>query len=384
MDFQYSKEETELKEHVRRFAREKLLPIRDRVDNVDDYSPEVVRLLAEEGIFRYVAPKEYGGAGISSMAACIIREELSQVCTQADVSFTMSLFAGHAITEFGTAEQKRRYLPALAKGEKVGTASITEPGAGSDVGAIATIAKPEGDYYVFSGTKNFCTMGAAAEACIVIATVDPALEAKGISAFIVDCRNPQPGLKTQVMRLMSPHPVYQIDFSNYRLPKENILGQQGDGLNIVLSMLGRARTTVAAAAIGMALSAYEHTLDYVQQRIAFGRPIAKFQATQLKIADMATSIDAARLLALRAAWTRDKEDSEESMKQASMAKLFATEAAQNVIDEAVQLHGGYGLIRGNRVEYLYRTIRALRIYEGTSEIQKLTITRSAFRERKGK
>jgi len=379
MDLQYTDQELELRNRVRRFAREKLLPIAGRVDSVDDYSPEVIRLIADEGLLRYVAPGEYGGAGISSVAACIIREELSQVCMQADLAFIMSLFAGHAITEFGTEEQKGKYLPALASGEKVGTAAITEPGAGSDISVIATTATLEGDYYVLNGTKNFCSMGAAAEVCIIIGTVDPSLEAKGLSAFITDCKNPQPGLKTQVMELISPHPVYRIEFSNFRLPRENILGQPGQGFDIVLSILGRARTTVAAAAIGMALSAYEHSLDYVQKRVVFKQPIARFQAMQLKLADMMTNIEAARWLTLRAAWTRDREDSEESMKQASMAKLFATEAAQRVIDEAVQIHGGYGLIRGSRVEYLYRTIRALRIYEGTSEIQRLTITRALRR-----
>jgi alkylation response protein AidB-like acyl-CoA dehydrogenase len=380
MDFAYTKREKQLKERVRDFARERLLPIAQRVDSVDEYSPEVIQLLSDGGIFRYVAPEEYGGAGISSVAACIIREELAQVCTQADVSFIMSLFAGHALAEFGTEEQKSRYLPALASGEKVGTAAITEPGGGSDVSALETTATLKGDKYVLSGVKNFCTMGAAAEVCIVIGTVDPSLGAKGISAFIVDCKSTQQGVKANIMKLMSPHPVYQIDFDGYLLPKGNILGSEGQGLTIVLSMLGRMRTTVAAAAIGMAMSAYEQTVDYVQKRVAFKRPLVKFQATQLKLADMLTDIEAARLLTLRAAWTRDREDTEESMLQASMAKLFATEAAQRVIDEAVQIHGGYGVVRGSRVEYLYRTIRALRIYEGTSEIQRLTITRSATRK----
>ncbi len=379
MDFAYSAKEAELKNRVREFTQKKLSPIATKVDSIDGYSPEVIQLLADAGLFRYVAPEEYGGVGISSVAACIIREELSQVCTHADVAFVMSLFAGHAITEFGTEEQKQKYLPALASGEKVGTTAITEPGAGSDISTIETTAVLEGDCYILNGMKNFCSMGAAAEACVVIATVDPSLGNKGLSAFIVDCKNPQPGLKTQVMKLISPHPIYQIEFDNYPLPKENILGQPGQGLTVILSMLGRLRTTVAFAAIGMAVSAYEETVDYVQRRIVFKRPLARFQATQLKLADMITRIDAARLLALRAAWTRDREDSEESMKQASMAKLFATEAAQQVIDEAVQLHGGYGVLQGTRVEYLYRTIRALRIYEGTSEIQKLTIARAITR-----
>ena len=380
MDFAYTEREAQLKKRVRDFARERLSPISERVDSVDEYSPEVIELLSDGGIFRYVAPEEYGGAGISSVAACIIREELARVCTQADVSFIMSVFAGHALAEFGEEEQKRRYLPALATGEKVGTAAITEPGGGSDVSALETTATLKGDHYVLNGVKNFCTMGAAAEVCIVIGTVDPSLGAKGISAFIVDCKGKQTGLETHIMKLMSPHPVYRIDFNGYLLPKGSILGSEGQGLTIVISMLGRMRTTVAAAAIGMAVSAYEQTLGYVEKRVAFKRPLVRFQATQLKLADMITEIEAARLLALRAAWTRDREDSEESMMQASMAKLFATEAAQRVIDEAVQIHGGYGVVRGSRVEYLYRTIRALRIYEGTSEIQRLTITRSATRK----
>jgi alkylation response protein AidB-like acyl-CoA dehydrogenase len=380
MDFQYNEEERKLKDRVKKFAKEKLSPIANRVDNVDEFSPEVIKLLAAEGLFQYVAPKEYGGSGISSVVACIIREELAKVCTQADVSFAMSLFAGHAFTEFGKEKQKRTYLPALASGEKLGTASITEPSAGSDVSALETSAALAGDFYILNGKKNFCTMGAAAEASIVIATIDPSLKTKGISAFIVDCRNPQNGLKTQIMRLVSPHPVYRIEFNNYHLPKENLLGRVGQGLEIVMSMLGRMRTTVAAAAIGMAVSAYEEALGYGKKRIAFERPLLKFQAIQLKLADMITDIEAARLLTLRAAWTRDREESEEGMKQASMAKLFATEAAQRVIDEALQIHGAYGLIKGSRVEYLYRTIRALRIYEGTSEIQRLTIARTARRK----
>ncbi|MFC2045402.1 acyl-CoA dehydrogenase family protein [Chloroflexota bacterium] len=379
MDFQYSADELELKNRVRRFAREKLLPIRNRVDSKDEYSPEIIRLLADEGLFRYVTPEEYGGVGISSVAASIIREELVQVCTHADVTFIMSLFASQAITKFGTEEQKHKYLPALASGNMVGTASITEPAAGTDVSAVVTTATPEGNYYIFNGIKSFCTMGAAAEACIVIATVDPSLGHEGVSAFIVDCKNAQPGLKTHVMKLISPHPLYQIEFKNYQLPKENILGKEGQGMEIVLSMLGRARTTVGAAAVGLAVSAYEEALDYAQSRIAFKRPLVKFQAIQLHIADMLTDIEAARLLVLRAAWSRDREESEEAMMQASMAKLFATEAAQRVIDEAVQIHGGYGVLQEVRVEYLYRTIRALRIYEGTSDIQRLTITRSVLK-----
>jgi len=381
MDFQYNADEAELKNRVRKFAREKLLPIRDRIDNTDEYSPEVIRLLADEGLFRYVTPEEYGGVGISSVAACIIREELSQVCTHADVTFIMSLFASQAITKFGTEEQKHKYLPALASGDIVGTASITEPVAGTDVSAVVTTASPKSDYYILNGTKNFCTMGAAAEACIVIATVDPSLGHEGVSAFIVDCKNAQPGLKTQVMQLISPHPLYRIEFNNYHLPRENLLGKEGQGLEIVLSMLGRARTTVGAAAVGLALSACEQALDYAQNRVAFKRTLVKFQAIQLKLADMITDIEAARLLVLRAAQSRDREENEEAMMQASMAKLFATEAAQRVIDEAVQIHGGYGILKGARVEYLYRTIRALRIYEGTSDIQRLTITRSALKRR---
>jgi len=382
MDFTYSKEELGLKNRVRKFAAEKLLPIRDRVDSQDECSPEVIKLLAEEGILRYAVPKEYGGEGLSSVALCIIREELAQVCTQADVSFIMNVFASQAINAYGTAEQKQQYLPPMAKGEGLGTASITEPGGGSDIGGVQTVAKLEGDHYVLNGVKSFCSMGAATKACVVIATVNPELKAKGVSALIVDSSTPQPGLKVEIMEIVAPHPVYKITFENYRLPKENLLGQEGQGIEICLSMLGRARTTVASAALGMAISAYEEAVDYAEKRIAFERPIIKFQAIQLILADMIVDIEATRLLALRAAYTRDREDSEESLMQASIAKLFGTEAAQRVVDNAVQILGGQGVMKGSRAEYLYRAVRALRIYEGTSEIQRLTITRAARRARK--
>ncbi len=371
MDFGYSQEELALKNRVRNFAQEKLLPIRDRIDSIDDYSPEAVKLLAEEGLYRYVVPKEYGGLGISSVAVCIIREELARVCTQADVAFIMSLFASQGIVAYGTEKQKEHYLPQIAIGECCGTAAITEPGCGSDISAISTKAKPEGEYYILNGVKSFCSMGSAAKACVVIATVDSAMKEKGISAFIVDCMTPQPGMQTKIMQIVAPHPVYRIEFTNYRLPRKCILGQEGQGIMVCLSMLGRCRTTVASAALGIAVSAYEETCEWVEKRIAFERPIIKFQSVQLMLADMLVDIEATRLLALRAAWVRDHEDSEESLKQASIAKLFGTEAAQRVVDLAVQIHGGFGVLRGGRVEYLYRAIRALRIYEGTSEISVL-------------
>ena len=285
MDFAYSKDELALKERVRNFAAEKLLPIRDRVDSVDDYSPEAVKLLAEEGILRYAVPKEYGGEGLSSVAACIIREELAQVCTQADVAFIMNVFAAQAISKYGTDKQKQQCLPPMAKGEGLGTAAITEPGGGSDIGGVQTVAKPEGDHYVLNGAKSFCSMGAAAKSCVVIATVNPELESKGVSAFIVDCNTPQPGVTVEIMEIVAPHPIYKITFDNYRLPKENLLGQEGQGIEICLSMLGRARTTVASAALGMAISAYEEALAFAEKRIAFERPIIKFQAMQMMLSD---------------------------------------------------------------------------------------------------
>ena len=379
MDFQYSQEQKKLKLKVRKFAEEKLMPIAAEIDENDEVSWKVVRLLADEGLFRYIMPEEYGGLGIKPINLCIIREELSRVCIQADDTIAMSELGGYPIIRFGTEEQKQRYLPGLATGEKIGSYSLTEPDAGSDVANIKTTAKLEGDFYILNGKKCFASNAGSAEVCTLYAKTDPSLGGRGISAFIIDTKNQQPGLKCKVMKLMAPHPAYEITLDNYRLPKENLLGQPGKGMRIALTALDLCRTSVGAAAIGMAQAAYEETLKYAQQRKAFGQPIIEFQATQFKLADMITNIQAARLLVSQAASMTQLGDEMKIIGRASMAKLFATEMANRVVDEALQIHGGAGLARGCRIDRIFRAVRAPRIYEGTSEMQRLTIARSIMR-----
>lgn len=375
----YEEEQT-LRERVRKFATSRLKPIAREVDNMDDISWEVIELMGDEGLFKYLIPEEYGGVGVKCVNLCIIREELARACVQADDSFAMSGLGSYPVVVFGNSEQKKKYLPSICTGEQIGSYSLTEPEHGSDVAAMEAVAILDGDYYVINGTKCFASNADGAEVCPVFVKTEPEKGSRGISAIIVDVKNRGTGLICNGMKLMAPHPTYELVFHNYRVPKENLLSQPGTGMKIALTTLDMWRVTVGAAATGMACGAYEQALDYARRRVAFNQPLIEFQAIQMKIADMATNIEAARALVLEAARKTDSGDGAEIIKYASMAKLFATEAAQRVVDEALQIYGGHGLIRGTRVEQLFLAVRAPRIYEGTSEIQKLTIARSIRKE----
>jgi len=376
MDFRYSQQEESLRKKVRKFAEEKLLPIAAEVDSRDETSWEVVNLLAQEGLFRYLIPEEYGGVGIKPIHLCIIREELARVCVQASDIFIMSELGGYPIVRFGSEEQKKKYLPPLATGEKIASYALTEPNAGSDVASIETTAIFKDGFYIVDGRKCWATNAGAAEVCTVYAKTSPSLGSRGISAFIVDAKNKQPGLNCEVMEWMGPGAEYELTFENYRVPKENLLGEEGRGMRIALTSLDLCRTTVGAHAVGLAQAAYDEALKYAQLRKAFGQPLIEFQAIQFKLADMVTNIQAARLLAYQAGSMTQLGEEGKIIGRASMAKLFATEMAQRVVDEALQIHGGIGLIKGSRMERLYRAVRSPRIYEGTSEIQRLTIARA--------
>lgn len=379
MSFQYTDEQKRLKMQVREFAEDKLAPIAPAVDTTLEISWEVVKLLAEEGLFQYVVPEEYGGVGIAAPNLSIIREELSRVCIQADDTFIMCAMGGLPIILFGTEAQKRKYLPRVAKGEIIGSYSLTEETSGSDVAGIQTTAVLDGDYYILNGKKCYASNGGGAEMCSIYAKTDSSAGGKGISAFVMDAKTPQPGLTTKIMNLVAAHPCYEIVLENYRLPKENLIGDPGKGMRIALTTLDVCRCSVGAATVGIAQAAYEEALGFAQKREAFGKTIASFQAIQFKLADMVTNIQAARLLVSQAAAMTDIYHPERTIGQASMAKLFATEMASRVVDEAVQIKGGSGLIEGCKIDRLYRAVRAPRIYEGTSEIQRLTIARSLMK-----
>jgi alkylation response protein AidB-like acyl-CoA dehydrogenase len=371
-----TREHENLRAKTRDFAEEHLRPIADEVDESSEVSASVVRLLAKHGFFRMLIPEEYGGSGIKVLSLAIVREELARVCSAADMLMACQGFGSYPIIVAGTKEQKSKYLPPVATGERLTTSAMTEPEAGSDFAAIKTTALPEKGFYVFNGDKVFISHGNAAHFLTVFAKTDLALRAEGISAFIVEKETP--GFHTEGMNLMIAHDIARLKFKDCRVPKENLLGQLGGGMYIAMSLVDVFRTLLGASSVGIAKAALELAIDYAQKRIAFGRPISKFQAIQFKLADMATEIDAAMLLVYRAAALKDN-GAANITKEASMAKLFGTEMAKRVVDESLQIHGGWGVVKGNPVERLYREARLATIGEATSEIQRLVIGREVLK-----
>ena len=378
MDFNLTPQQQDLQQKTRTLAQTQIQPLAAQADESNHVSPELMSILAGSGLLRYTVPEEYGGYGIRVTDLCIIREELAQVCGQADTNFIMQGLGSFPITLGGTPEQKAKYLPPIANGEAIAAFALTEPHAGSDVLSMTTSAVPEDDEWVLNGAKKFISQAGDAQTYTVFAKTDLQAGSRGISAFIVEQHTP--GFDdSQRLDLMAPHPIGAPVFTHCRIPYTNIIGEPGQGIRLALGTLNTFRTTVAAAAIGMAQAAYEASLNFSRNRIIGGQPLSDLQATQFKLADMAVSLEAARLLCYRAAWLKDS-GQENVIKEASYAKLFATEAATRIIHEAVQIHGGAGLEKGARVEQLYREIRALTIYEGTSEVQRQTIARQILRE----
>ena len=381
MDFMFTEAQKDLREKVRKFAEEKLSPLAPRVDESDEISPELVKLLAENGYLRLMVPKEYGGAGmVSCVNICIIREEFAKICTWADSIFTMQGLGTYPITLFGTEAQQQKFIPGIASGENLSAFALSEPEAGSDVANLKTTAVLDGDHYVLNGRKRWISRGPDASIFTVFAKTDPTLGHKGISAFIVERGTPgfDPG---PAMKIIYANSLSEPVFENCRVPKENLFGEEGRGMNIALQNLNMFRTTVGATALGMAGRAYQEAVKHARRRTLFGQQLSDFQLTQAKIADMATELQAAKLMVYRAAILKDQDQHwRVIMQAASMAKLFATEMSARVIDQSVQIHGGSGIVKGVPVERLYRASRALRLYEGTSEIQRLTIARSVLRE----
>ena len=379
MDFAFTPEQQALKDSTRRLAGERIAPIAEEADESGTVHRGLMAILAESELLRYTVPEDYGGFGVKVMNLCIIREELARVSAQADTNFIMQGLGSYPITLGGTHEQKEHYLPPVARGKSIAAFALTEPHAGSDVLSMTTEATPDGDDWVLNGRKKFISQAGDASTYTVFAKTDPGQGSRSLSAFIVE--RGTPGFDdSRRLELLAPHPIGEPVFDDCRIPQGSLIGERGQGLRLALGTLDTFRTTVAAAAIGMGVAAYEAALDYAKNRPMFGQQLSDFQATQFKLADMAVSLDAARLLAQRAAWLKDSGERETIIKEASFAKLFATEAASRIVNEAVQIHGGAGLEKGNRVERLYREVRALTIYEGTSEIQRQTIARQLLRE----
>ena len=378
MDFAFTPKQVELQQWVRQIAEEKIAPIAEEADESPTVHAGLMAILANEGLLKYCVPEEYGGVGVRVMDLCIIREELARVSCQADTNFIMQGLGSYPITLGGTDGQKAKYLPPIARGESIAAFALTEPHAGSDVISMKTEAKLDGDDWVLNGQKKFISQAGDASTYTVFAQTEPGQGSRGISVFVVEAGTP--GFDdSKRMDLMAAHPIGEPKWVDCHVPQANLIGERGRGLRLAMGTLDTFRTTVAAAAIGMAQAAYDASIEYAKNRQMFGQSLSDFQATQFKLADMAVSLDAARLLAQRAAWLKDS-GQESVIKEASFAKLFGTEAATRIIHEAVQIHGGAGLERGNRVERLYREVRALTIYEGTSEIQRQTIARQILKD----
>lgn len=374
MDFNLSEESIILKERCRRFSQTKLLELAQQFGETSDVPPPMVKAMAEEGIFRYLIPEQFGGYGVKALNLCLIREELAQVYAPADVTFAMQGLGSYPIVIAGSEKQKEKYLPKLARGILLTTFALTEPEAGSDVSSLSTWAVLKGGDYILNGKKRYISNGYAANISVVFARTR---KENGITAFILE--KEMPGFKVgKRIEMVAPHDIVEYHFEDCNVPVENLLGKEGEGFQIAMKTLNLFRMSVGAAGIGMAQAAFDAALDYSKKRIQFGKPISKFQGISFKLAEMATDIEAARLLVYRAAVLKDQGSNDISM-EASMAKYFATEMAQRVIDQAVQIFGGLGVTKGNPAERLYREVRAIRIYEGTTEIQKLVIGNSLLR-----
>jgi butyryl-CoA dehydrogenase len=379
MDFQPTREQEMIRESVRAFATEVLKPRAAEFDRTREFPYDNYRRCAEMNLTGMMIPEEYGGAGFDAVSYVIAIEEVSRACASTGVilSVNNSLFCG-PILRFGTESQKQTHLAPHARGEKIGAYCLTEPGAGSDAAALRTSAIRKGDHYVLNGNKVFVTNGVAAHTFLVYATFDPKLKHRGICAFIVERETPglRLGKPEHKMGITCSGSV-EIVFEECAVPAANLLGAEGEGFKIAMDTLDGGRIGIAAQSLGIAQAALDESLAYSTSREAFGRPIADLQAIQWKLANMATELEAARLLAYRAAWARDTRG--RVSLQSSMAKLFASEMCMRAAKEAVQIHGGYGYINEYTVERLFRDAKITEIYEGTSEIQRVVIAKEVLK-----
>jgi len=375
MDFRRDEQEGQLRKRLGSWKRHNPSVEHDP-DDLERDACGLARRLGTDGFMGYAIPHQYGGVRetVQARDLCVIREELASHSALADVMFGVQALGSYPIVIAGTAEQKQRYLPPLATAENLAAFALTEPEAGSDAAAISTRATKVSGGYRLDGSKCFISNAGIAHTYVVFASTEPNVRAKGISAFIVQADAPGFSVKGKT-RLLSPHPIGVLSFDNCFVPQQQRLGTDGEGLSIAFRTLDTLRSTVGAAAVGFARRALSEALAYSQSRRQFGRPIGDFQGIQFKLADMAADLEAARLLVYQAAWAHDMQDPELPLKS-SIAKLFATEAAQRIVDQALQIHGGNGVVAGHIMERLYRDVRALRIYEGSSEIQKLVIAKS--------
>ncbi len=373
MDLGLTEEQLLLQRTVREFAESEVKPLAKELDETGHFPRNIFHKAAELGLTGVAVPEQYGGAGMDHISYAIVIEEISRACASTGVILSVqnSLYCD-PVSRFGTEEQKQKFLVPFARGEKIGCYALTEPQAGSNAAALRTKAVLKGDKYVVNGTKAWITNGGAADAAIVYTNTHPEKGEKGITALIVEKGTPGFAIGKEEKKLgINATACCELSFTDCEVPVANRIGAEGEGYKVALSTLDGGRIGIAAQATGIAQGAFDAALSYAQQRQAFGHPIADFQAIQFMLADMATEIDAARLLVRKAAWKEDT-GARFSM-EASIAKLFASEMATRVTHKAIQIHGGNGYSREYPVERNYRDARITEIYEGTSEIQRLVI-----------
>ena len=378
MDFELTEEQLMFRRMVRDFSEKEIAPRAEEIDETDRFPDDLFRRMGELGILGLPFPEEYGGSGGEYTSMVIALEEIARV--SGSMAITLDAHTSlccEPIYLFGTEEQKQKYLVPLAQGEKIGAFGLTEPQAGSDSGATRTYAVRDGNEWVINGQKNFITNGSIADVAVITAKTDLEKGTRGISSFIVEKGTPgfQPGRDEKKMGLKGSV-TSELFFEDCRIPADNLLGQENEGFKQFLVTLDAGRVAISAMAVGLAQGAYERAVAYAQERVQFGQPIVKFQAVQWMIADMATEIEAARLLVQRAAWMRER--GMRFTKEAAMAKLFATDMSERACHKAIQIHGGYGYMREYEVERMYRDQRLCAIGEGTNEIQRLVIARQVL------
>lgn len=376
MDFELSQDHKVLQSSVRHFVDKEVKPLAIQIDEEHQIPENLIRKMCAMGLLGSYVPEAYGGAGLDILSYAIAVEEVSKACASSGVLISAhTSLACDPILQFGTEEQKQKFLPPLAAGEKIGSFLLTEPDAGSDVAGLTSTYQKEADHFIINGNKNFITNGAYLGTGILFASMDRNLKHKGISAFIVNLESAGVSLLRNETKLgIRGSYTTAFAFTNLRVPAGNLLGSEGQGFKIAMETLNGGRIGIAAQALGIAEGAFERSLAYSKERKQFGHPISELQAIQFKLADMYTSIETSKLLVYRSAWLKDNKKPYAA--DSAMSKLHASETAMFVTREAVQIHGGYGYVTEYEVERMYRDAKITEIYEGTSEVQRLIISRA--------
>ena len=379
MNFNFTEEQQLIQQNAREFALEYVEPIAAELDKTERYPKEVIAKMTEQDFMGICYPSEYGGAGADYLSYILVLEQICRSCASTGIIYSAHVSLGSfPIYNWGSEELKQKYLAPMCKGEKLGAFALTEPGAGTDAGSGQCTATLDGNEYVINGTKCFITNGGVADVYIVFALTDPTAGVKGISAFVVEAGLPgfEIGKHEDKMGIRGSQTT-ELIFKNCRIPKANLIGKEGKGFGIAMGTLDGGRIGVATQALGIAQAALDEAVKFAKERVQFGKPIATKQAIQFMLADMATQLEAARLLVYHAAML--KEEGKPYSKEAAMAKMFASEASDWICNKAIQIHGGYGYIKDFKVERLYRDSKITTLYEGTNEVQRMVVSGAVLR-----